>query len=131
MPKFLIPASFAVLAAASAAFAQDFSAARSASVTLQDYKFVPSVIQLSAGKPVVLNLSNAADQAHEFAAPEFFRSAAIDPAGAKLVNKEGEVELEGGTKAAIRLVPKAGTYHLQCNKPGHRAMGMQGTIIVK
>ena len=118
-------------AAAAAAPAQNFSGAKVVNVTLADYKFIPSSIQLQAGKAVILKLSNAAGQPHEFAAPEFFRSANIRASDAKSVNREGEAEIAGGKQVTIALVPKAGTYHLQCNKPGHLMLGMEGTIVVK
>ena len=100
-------------------------------VKLVDYKFEPGGIHLSAGKPVVLRLINSAQQPHEFAAPEFFASATIRPAYAKFINMEGEAEVAPGQHVDIALVPKAGTYHLKCNKPGHAALGMVGVIIVK
>jgi uncharacterized cupredoxin-like copper-binding protein len=119
------------LVAAAAAPTQNFSHATVVRVTLADYKFVPPTIQLQAGKPMILRLVNGAGQPHEFAAPEFFRSAAVRASDAKSINGEGEAEVAGGKQVDIALVPKSGTYHLQCNKPGHAALGMQGTIIVK
>jgi uncharacterized cupredoxin-like copper-binding protein len=112
------------------AAAQNFGTAAQP-VTLADYKFEPGAIHLAAGKPVVLRLTNDAKQPHEFAAPEFFAGAAVSPSSAKFINKEGEAEVAPGEHVDIALVPKAGTYHLQCNKPGHAALGMKGTIIVK
>jgi uncharacterized cupredoxin-like copper-binding protein len=120
-----------VVAMATAGSAQNFSKASVVKVTLADYHFNPPTVQLSAGKPIMLRLSNTAGQPHEFAAPEFFKAATIRPADAKFINGEGEVELFGGQQLDIALVPKAGTYHLQCNKPGHVILGMQGTIVVK
>ncbi len=113
------------------ASAQNFSKAASQKVNLVDYKFEPSTIRLAAGKPTILRLTNMAGQPHEFAAPEFFASATVRASDAKSINKEGEAEVAPGTHVDIGLMPKAGTYHLQCNKPGHAARGMQGTIIVK
>ena len=125
--------SLALLAALviSPAVARDFDKATGQPVELVDYKFEPGAIHLAAGKPVVLRLTNSAQQPHEFAAPEFFASATIRPSDAKSINKEGEAEVAPGQHVDIALVPKAGTYHLQCNKPGHAALGMRGTIIAK
>jgi uncharacterized cupredoxin-like copper-binding protein len=120
-----------VLAMATAGSAQSFSKASVVKVTLADYHFIPPTVQLSAGKPMILRLSNTAGQPHEFAAPEFFKAATIRPADAKFINAEGEAEVLGGHQVDIALVPKAGTYHLQCNKPGHVILGMKGTIVVK
>ncbi|MFL6754998.1 MAG: plastocyanin/azurin family copper-binding protein [Sphingomicrobium sp.] len=100
-------------------------------VNLVDYKFEPGTIHLAAGRAVILRLTNSAQQPHEFAAPAFFAGARIRPSDAKSINKEGEAEVGPGQHVDIALVPKAGTYHLQCNKPGHAALGMRGTIVVK
>jgi uncharacterized cupredoxin-like copper-binding protein len=113
------------------ASAQNFDKAPAMQVSLVDFKFNPSAIHLNAGKPMILRLTNVAEQPHEFAAPQFFAAAVIRPNDKKSINKEGEVEVAPGTHVEIGLVPKAGTYHLQCNKPGHAAAGMQGSIIVK
>lgn len=118
------------LTSAGSASAQNFTGAPVAEVTLADFKFNPSTIRLSAQKPIVLRLVNLADQPHEFAAPEFFANAVIRPSDTKWVNKEGEVEINPHKQVWVGLVPKAGTYHLQCNKPGHAQAGMQGTIII-
>jgi uncharacterized cupredoxin-like copper-binding protein len=120
-----------LVALATAASAQNFSKASVVTVGLADYHFIPPTIQLSAGKPIILRLSNTAGQPHEFAAPQFFKAATIRPSDSKFINDEGEAEVSGGQQVNIALVPKAGTYHLQCNKPGHVALGMQGTIVVK
>jgi uncharacterized cupredoxin-like copper-binding protein len=119
------------VALAATASAQNFSRAQVVQVTLSDYKFTPSTITLKAGQPTILRLKNEADQPHEFGAPEFFAKAVVRAADAKSVNKEGEAELMGHTQKDIGLVPKAGVYHLQCNKPGHAKLGMQGSINVK
>jgi uncharacterized cupredoxin-like copper-binding protein len=119
------------LAASVATPVQNPGGAQVVQVTLADYKFVPPTIELPAGKAVILRLTNAADQPHEFAAPEFFRAAMVRAADMKFINKEGEAEVEPGKQVDILLVPKAGTYHLQCNKPGHNALGMRGSIVVK
>lgn len=121
----------ALAAASIAAPAQNVRGAQIVKVTLADYKFMPPKIQLPAGKAVILRLSNAAEQPHEFAAPEFFRAAMVRETDMKFINKEGEAEVEPGKQVDIMLVPKAGTYHLQCNKPGHNALGMHGSIVVK
>lgn len=123
----------AVLAAAasSSASAQNFARAPVVQVRLADFKFIPPTVQIAAGKPVILRLTNVAEQEHEFAAPQFFSASAVRPGDAKSINKEGEAEVAPGAQVDIGLVAKAGTYHLQCNKPGHAQAGMQGTIVVK
>lgn len=107
----------------------DFSHANVAVVAVSDFKFMPSTIHLRAGQPVILRLSNNAAEAHDFAAPAFFARAAIRPSDAAMI-RNGEIEMEARQTRAVGLVPVAGRYSLQCNKPGHAAMGMTGTIIV-
>jgi uncharacterized cupredoxin-like copper-binding protein len=121
----------ALLATATSVPAQDFSKAAVVNVTLADYKFMPMAIQLKAGRPVILRLRNAAEQPHEFAAPDFFRNATVRAADAKSINAEGEAEVQPGKQVDIALIPKAGSYSLQCNKPGHLALGMKGSIVVR
>ena len=110
--------------------AQNFSQASALEVKLVDFRFIPPTIHFRAGKPVILRLQNTAEQDHEFAAPQFFAAATIRGGDAKRINKEGEAEVAAGARVDIGLVPKAGTYHLQCNKPGHAEAGMQGSIVV-
>jgi len=121
----------ALAAASVAAPGQNIRGAQIVKVALVDYKFVPPTIQVPAGKAVILRLDNTAEQPHEFAAPEFFRAAMVRASDMKFINDEGEAEVEPGKQVDIMLVAKAGTYHLQCNKPGHNALGMHGSIIVK
>ena len=124
---------FILLAAAAiaAAPASNFTGAPVVSVALSDYRFTPPDVRLAPGKPMILRLSNSAQQPHEFAAPAFFKAATIRPGDARLINKEGEVELAPGQRVDIHLMARPGTYDLRCNKPGHAAMGMRGAILVK
>ena len=78
---------------------------------------------------MMLRLRNTAGEAHDFAAPAFFAHAAIRPSDAAMV-RNGEIEMEANQMRAVGLVPAAGRYPFQCNKPGHAAMGMTGMIIV-
>ncbi len=110
--------------------AAQFADASTVSVELTNFDFSPSVIELQAGRPYVLTLANHGSGGHDFTAPDFFEAATILASDAALVS-EGEVELEAGETATIRLIPAAGTFDLVCTHLGHAALGMTGTIEVR
>lgn len=96
-------------------------------VRLTSFDFTPSTIRLTAGRPTLLHLVNAADGGHNFAAPEFF-------AAAQRVEgpvRDGKVEVAGGQSVHVRLVPARGTYRLRCTHTLHTTFGMSGEIVVE
>jgi len=99
-------------------------------VELSSFDFTPKKLHLRAGQPVALVLANLASGGHDFAAPEFFAAARIEPADAALVT-EGEVEVPGKSTRTVHLVPAAGTYKLTCTHTMHAMFGMKGTIVVE
>lgn len=99
-------------------------------VELSNFKFAPGAVQLQAGVPVVLHLSNLAKGGHNFAAPEFFAAARLDPASAALV-RGGKVEVPAHGSVDLTLVPAAGNYPLKCTHTLHASFGMKGTITVQ
>ena len=112
-----------------AAASIDFSKAERIVVTLSNFAFTPTDIQLTAGKPYELVLTDSASGGHDFTAPEFFASAKISPGDAAKV-ASGQVALSGKQSVTIDLVPAAGNYPLACTHLGHVALGMKGTITV-
>ena len=98
-------------------------------VELSNFDFTPRELHMRAGQPTTLVLSNTASGGHDFAAPEFFAAARLDPADAGLV-EDGEVEVPGKSTRTVHLVPAAGTYKLTCTHTFHAAFGMKGTIVV-
>lgn len=100
------------------------------SVEMSNFKFVPSEVQLQAGVPVVLHLSNGAGGGHNFSAPEFFAAARLDPESAALVQK-GRVEVPSHGTVDISLVPAEGEFPLKCTHTLHPSFGMKGTITVR
>src|SRR6187551_2433551 len=98
-------------------------------VELSNFDFAPHELHLRAGQPVALVLTNVASGGHDFAAPEFFAAARIEPADAALVH-EGEVDVPARESRTIHLVPVAGTYKLTCTHTMHTMFGMKGTIVV-
>jgi len=113
-----------LLAAPAAAFAQQ---PQTVEITLSNFDFTPSTIQLHAGQPVTLHLVNSAHGGHNFAAPEFF-AAAANVSGPVT---RGTVELHGNQSVDITLPPAAGRYHLRCTHTMHTAFGMTGEIVVE
>jgi plastocyanin len=99
-------------------------------VELSNFDFSPRELHLHAGQPVALVLANLASGGHDFAAPEFFAAARVQPGDAGLV-VDGEVEVPARSTRTVHLVPAAGTYRLNCTHTFHTMFGMKGTIIVE
>jgi uncharacterized cupredoxin-like copper-binding protein len=102
------------------------SAQSRASVILTSHRFSPSPLNLSAGKPVRLTLSNQSANAHDFTAPEFFYWSS---ARGKIPG--GVIRLESGESRTITLTPRRGSYKLKCSRFGHAFLGMSTMIIVR
>jgi plastocyanin len=99
-------------------------------VTMTNFSFAPSALQLQAGVPIVLRLRNDAGGGQNFAAPAFFRAARVEPASAGLI-REGRVEVPAHSAVNIALVPAAGQYPVKCTHTLHSAFGMKGRITVR
>lgn len=99
-------------------------------IVLADFSFTPKPIRLPAGQRTVLHIMNKGSGGHNFAAPEFFSAATIDPASTALI-KKGKVEVKKGAAADITLTPRAGRYNLKCTHFLHSGFGMKGEIIVE
>ena len=112
-----------------AAASTDFSNAQRVEVSLDSFEFAPRDLQLTAGQPIELVLTNVSGGGHNFAASEFFAAARIRSEDAELV-RGGLLELRGGASVSVFLVPAAGSYDIDCTHLGHTALGMTGTIIV-
>ena len=99
-------------------------------VVLADFSYSPKTIRLNAGQKVMLRLTNQGSGGHNFAAPDFFRRAQLDPATAPLINK-GKVEVKKGAAVDLMLTPAAGRYKLKCTHFLHSGFGMKGLIVVE
>ncbi len=97
-------------------------------VTLDNFSFGPSDIQMTAGQPYVLELTNVGFP-HDFTAPEFFAAADVAAEDAGKISN-GVVDVPPGTTVTIHLTPAAGSYDLLCVRPGHADNGMTGSITV-
>jgi uncharacterized cupredoxin-like copper-binding protein len=100
-------------------------------IELSEYKFDPAQIQLTAGQPYVLHLTDSGNKAHDLSAPAFFQSVSLAPASASKV-RHGDVDLDGGESVDVAFTPqKAGTYPIKCTHPFHSMLGMKGEIVVR
>jgi plastocyanin len=81
-----------------------------------EFKYAPAKVVVPAGRAVTLLLDNSgAETEHELFVPGL---------GFRLQAKAGE------TARKIILVEKPGKYDYNCDLPGHRDAGMEGTLIV-
>lgn len=98
-------------------------------VIMVDYRFEPDHLTFRHGVHYQLHLENHGKETHEFTAPVFFATAAID--NPEVLNREHtEVLVQPGDKKDVFLTPhKPGTYDLRC--ADHDWYGMVGGITVK
>src|SRR5581483_4021826 len=95
------------------------SGAQNVTLGAADYQFTPSTFTAKAGQPIQLTLRNTATQVHDFT---------IDNVGGKQVQAIAQPTQSG---SVTFTVPTAGTYTFYCSQPGHRELGMQGTLTVQ
>jgi len=89
--------------------------ARRIEVTASSFAFDPDEITVEAGEDVAVVLSSE-DTLHDFTVDELDAHVAVDA---------GDTG-EGGFRA-----DEPGTYTFYCSVPGHRAEGMEGTLVVE
>lgn len=90
-------------------------AARRIEVVADDFSFEPDEITAEVGEDLAIVLSSE-DLLHDFT---------IDELDAHVVADRGETA-EGGLRA-----DEAGEFTFYCSVPGHRAAGMEGTLVVE
>lgn len=85
-------------------------------VTGSNFTFSPKTLTVKKGQPVELTFKSSGG-AHDFVIDEFNIKTQITP---------------GGQSETVTFTPdKTGTFNYYCSVGNHRAMGMQGTIIVE
>ena len=100
-------------------------------ISLTNYAFTPSTINLKAGTIYRIHFTNDGSKGHNFNAPEFFAGSQVARADAGKID-EGSVELDSGEAVDITVTPnRAGTYALDCTHFLHSMLGMHGKIIVQ
>lgn len=115
----------ASLLAAGPAITRGEMPAQEVSLRLGDYRYTPDTIEVQAGRPVILTLTNTdALTPHNFTLQDAAAGLAID------------TDISAGTMAVVNFTPvKPGTYPFFCDKKlpfmkSHRERGMEGTLRV-
>jgi manganese oxidase len=92
--------------------------ASTVSLSLKEFALDPATLQVSAGSPVTVQVTNAGSAQHALsidAGGKTYTTSMIDP----------------GSTATLRLPAlQAGTYQMWCPVPGHKEAGMQGSLVV-
>ena len=105
--------------------------ATSINISLTNYAFTPSAINLKAGTTYRVHFTNDGSKGHNFNAPEFFAASQIAQADQSKID-EGSVELDPGQAVDITVTPnRAGSYSLNCTHFLHTMLGMRGKITVQ
>lgn len=100
-------------------------------ISLTNYAFTPSAINLKAGTTYRVHFTNDGSKGHNFNAPEFFAASQIAQADQSKID-EGSVELDPGQAVDITVTPnRAGSYSLNCTHFLHTMLGMHGNITVQ
>jgi uncharacterized cupredoxin-like copper-binding protein len=99
-------------------------------ISLTDYAFTPSSLELKAGTLYRLHFTNGGSKDHDFTAPEFFVASQI-AADDQAKVKRGTVAIDKGQEIEVVVTPVAGSYPFTCTHFMHKMMGMHGTITVQ
>ncbi len=119
----------ALIAVATPAIAASAPRPATVAVHMRDRKFTPQIIQMKAGQPTRLLLTNRDRTEHDFYAPAFFGSARMGPRDLGALSKN-RINVRSGETRAITLTPRAGHYDVKSTKALDVASGMQGQILV-
>jgi len=126
-----LAATLAAFALPAAAQTPDWTNAQTVTVSMSNYAFTPSTLNLKANQPYKLVFTSTVTKDHDFAAPELFAAGTIAPEDAGKVSK-GVVEVDDGGTVAVRFMPtKPGTYNFTCDHFMHTMLGMKGTAVVQ
>jgi uncharacterized cupredoxin-like copper-binding protein len=131
---FVLPTLALVLSACAGPRVQELN------LTAMDMSFQPNALEVTAGVPVRLTMTNEGALEHDFSILEM----PMETMGATAVPMEGhdmtpmgeEAQLHMavamGTSNTVEFTPtKPGTYEFFCTVPGHKEAGMLGTMVVR
>ena len=90
-------------------------------VVATEFRFEPAALTLTAGTPVTLTFKNAGQTLHDF-------TIVSGPGSDK---PSDHIAAEPSKEATLTLNLAAGSYTFICSVPGHKELGMQGTIAVQ
>ena len=99
-------------------------------ISLTDYAFTPSSLDLKAGTVYRLHFTNGGSKDHDFTAPEFFVASQVAAQDQGKINR-GTIAVGKGQEVEVTLTPVAGHYAFTCTHFMHKMMGMHGTITVQ
>ena len=99
-------------------------------ISLTDYAFTPSSLDLKAGTVYRLHFTNGGSKDHDFTAPEFFVASQVAAQDQGKINR-GTIAVDKGQDVEVTLTPVAGHYAFTCTHFMHKMMGMHGTITVQ
>jgi nitrite reductase (NO-forming) len=85
-------------------------------IDMVDIAFQPTQITIAANTDVVLQLTNKGALTHNFTIDELNISSG---------------DVTGGGSVSVTINAKPGTYQFYCSVPGHKDLGMIGTLIVQ
>src|SRR5262245_43120516 len=90
-------------------------------VVATEFHFEPSALALTAGAPLTVTFKNAGQTLHDL-------TIMSGPGSDKTLD---HIAAEPGKEATLTLNLPAGSYTFICSVPGHKELGMQGTIAVQ
>ena len=97
------------------------------SLTIDDFKFVPDIVEVKASTPLSITIYNAGRETHEFDSPVLMYSVQM-PDGSNMSSGGSGISLQPGSRVRLVVAPPPGTYLYICRRKGHA--NMTGTIIV-
>ena len=107
-------------------------------VEAMEFAFTPATLEVTAGQPVALTLTNSGTLEHDFSILEFPIEGAAGTDGG-MDHDMGEMAEQpdlhaaagAGQSATLEFTPsKPGTYEFYCTVAGHKEAGMVGTLVV-
>jgi len=107
--------------------------AKEVQVDMTEYQFNPAEINLSKCQPYLLKLSNRGQKGHDLNSPGFFKSIIAKDERSERIETYpfDEIDVGVGKQASLLFVPMTkGKFNFKCDKFGHAAHGMKGTISV-
>lgn len=114
----------------------DAPAARDVNLVFSDLKYSTTRIEAASGEVLELRLSNTGSSSHDFTVKAMevasdFRLASGEHAHTHMSDVAVHADLKPGQQGTLRVKPlQAGEYTFYCTVAGHRAAGMEGTLVV-
>jgi uncharacterized cupredoxin-like copper-binding protein len=103
-------------------------------VAASEFRFEPASLTLKANVPTTLTLKNAGQTLHDLTivSGPGIPTPDAHASGDHMADKQlYHVAAEAGKEATLALNLPAGSYTFICSVPGHKELGMQGTINVE